>query len=404
MGGDGRTQLALYGLFGVGNLGNEASLDAVLTQLRHMDPTLDVVCLCWASEETSKRHRVSATPLTAVAGFRPNGRWSIASKAFGRVLDLPRTLRLVGQVDAVAVPGMGVLEEQIGVRPWGLPYWLFVLAVSCRLRSRPLFLVSIGVDESTNRLTRRLFRWVLRLAEYRTYRDDYSLHCAQALGGCAPSDRVVPDVAFALEAPPSTVPRVGTVALGVMTYYGPEDDPIAGRQVYAEYIRSIVALSEGLLLDGRDIKLVVGDRVDLQTAQLLLRIVRQRNPDLQPGRLCVSDVDDLSGLMQEMAASEAVIASRYHNIITSLIVGRPTVSIGYAKKNAEVMRSVGLGAYCHEIGSLDPILLLASLREVERGWAQMGPVVAASVGRLRRDTRAQIDLLHAGLNRSARVV
>jgi polysaccharide pyruvyl transferase WcaK-like protein len=63
-----------------------------------------------------------------------------------------------------------------------------------------------------------------------------------------------------------------------------------------------------------------------------------------------------------MAHAEVVIASRFHNLICSLRLARPTVSVGYAVKNRNLMRALGADGFCQDIMQLDSNQLLGQVR------------------------------------------
>ena len=57
-----------------------------------------------------------------------------------------------------------------------------------------------------------------------------------------------------------------------------------------------------------------------------------------------------------------MIATRFHNVLKSLRLARPVISIGYARKNDDLMREFGLERYCHQVEDFDPPQVLAQLR------------------------------------------
>jgi polysaccharide pyruvyl transferase WcaK-like protein len=63
--------------------------------------------------------------------------------------------------------------------------------------------------------------------------------------------------------------------------------------------------------------------------------------------------NSLNDLMNQIAGVDAVVATRFHNVLCSLKVGKPTISVGYAKKNDLLMESMGLGEFCQHIERLD---------------------------------------------------
>ena len=57
--------------------------------------------------------------------------------------------------------------------------------------------------------------------------------------------------------------------------------------------------------------------------------------------------------MRQIAATDVVVATRYHNVVCALKLGKPTVSVGYAEKNDVLMAEMGLGGFCQHVERLD---------------------------------------------------
>lgn len=221
VGRDGRTsrptlRVGLFGLLGSGNLGNDGSLEAVLAYLRARHPDAVLGCLCAGPEEVTARYGVPATPLYRV---RPrekavSGARALVAGVAEKLVDAITTLRWVRRFDVVLVPGMGVLEATVPLRPWEFPYALFLLSLAGRLTGTRIGLVCVGADTIRARGTRWLITSAARHAHYRSYRDDLSRDAMQAMGVDTASDPVYSDLAFALPtarsgpAAPTTIPGV----------------------------------------------------------------------------------------------------------------------------------------------------------------------------------------------------
>lgn len=385
-------RVSAYGFFGIGNFGNEGSLLALVTHLRVTNPDTELSCLSADPDEVLAEHGLPGTTLMANPSLR-DAPLSGLRKLIGRLQDIPRTFRLAGRADVVVVPGMGVFEETLGTRPWGLPYWLLLVAVSCRVRRKGIAFVSVGAERALNPLTRALFRWTLRLATYRSYRDELSRAAVQSMGVRTSAADVVPDLAFALPAPPVVDVRPGHLAVGVMTYYGRHDDPVRGAETRRTYIAAMTDFLVRQTDSGRTVTLVLGDRVDLGVAVQIRDGVLRSRPGLRPDAVALSQASTLAEIMSVMSEAEAVVGSRFHNVFCALRVAKPTVSIAYAPKNTALMTEFGLGAFCQSIDSLDVNLLCAQLDEVIREHPENEPHMHATNARYAAELDAQFDRL-----------
>ena len=75
--------------------------------------------------------------------------------------------------------------------------------------------------------------------------------------------------------------------------------------------------------------------------------------DLRSDRVVAEPASSLGELMERMAEVDAVVASRYHNVLSALKLAKPTISVSYAGKNDVLMQDMGLGEYCQPIRELD---------------------------------------------------
>jgi polysaccharide pyruvyl transferase WcaK-like protein len=338
----------------MGNLGNEASLAAFLVQLRTLQPLARVWCLGTGPGDVARQHGIPARSLMRGAPGLPPVR-----RAFTRLIDVPRTWWLLGGADIAVVPGMGVFESSLGAaNPFGLPYWLFVLALGARLRRRPLIFLSVGADRPHHPVTAFFFRHTLRLATYCSFRDELSARAAREITGADLTAPVYPDLAFGLPLPADGGVRIpGRVVVGVMRF-GARDD----HTVMESYRSKLVQVMSKLVLAGDSIRLVIGDLADLPVADDIAAAVRS-SCGADETQVAVSRAHNQTAIMDEMAQADVVVASRYHNVIAALRVGVPTVSLGYAGKNAALLERFGLADQDQSIEDFDPDVLLRQVQE-----------------------------------------
>ncbi|MFF4948320.1 polysaccharide pyruvyl transferase family protein [Streptomyces chattanoogensis] len=362
------TRVGVFGLLGSGNLGNDGSLEAVLGYLRAKHPDAVVDALCGGPEAVTTRFGIPATRLHwNRAEYRTASRTgAIAAKGLGKLVDVFRTAAWVRRHDVVIVPGMGVLEATLPLRPWGFPYALFLLCASGRLLGTRVALVSVGAAEIRNRPTRALVRWSARLAAYRSYRDAQSRAAMRAMGVDTARDEVYPDLAFSLPTPPTSAPSdsPGTVCIGVMDFHGGNDDRARAEEIYRRYLDGTIRFVRALVEEGRPVRLLTGDRCDASVVAAILDAV-------DSPLVTAAEPASLANLMKEMAAADTVVAVRYHNLICALKTGTPVLALCYAAKSDALMTEMGLGAYCHPAREVDADRLLEQFRALEKRSAEL---------------------------------
>lgn len=393
-------RIGVFGLLGSGNLGNDGSLEALLGHLRAAHPEAVVDALCGGPEAVTTRFGIPATRMHWYRGeYRTASRArAIAGKALGKLVDVFRTAAWVRRHDVVIVPGMGVLEATLPLRPWGFPYSLFLLCASGRLLRTRVALVSVGAATIADRPTRALVRWSARLAAYRSYRDTQSRDAMRAMGVDTARDEVYPDLAFALPAQRASTAAdaadpsdpAGTVCVGVMDFHGGNDDRARAEEIYGRYLDATIRFVRALVEEGRAVRLLTGDECDRPVVAAILDAV-------ESPLVTAAEPASLADLMKEMAAADAVMAIRYHNLICALKTGTPVLALSYAAKSDALMTGMGLGAFCHPAREADADRLLEQFRALERRSPELRRTLAERNLEAARRLQHQFDSLTAAV-------
>lgn len=388
-------RVGLFGILGAGNIGNDAQMESVLRYLKsdHPDAILDAMC---TGPETLRRdYGIDAVPLyrqqkseqSAWQGRARQGRaWrgrarpgvtSIALQACGKGIDTFRTMSWVRRHDVVIVPGAGVLEASLPLRPWETPYAMFLLCASGKLFGTKVALASVGADAISQRVTRWLSTSAARLAFYRSYRDNLSLEAIRRRGLDTSQDHVYPDLAFGIKTPPYKPGNAQVVGVGVLAYYGTNDDRKAANELHASYLEKMKIFTRWLIDSGRSIRFFVGETngSDNSVVQEILADLRICRPELDESRVVAEPVSSFTELMRAMEPVGTVVATRYHNVICSLKLSKPTISVGYSPKNNVLMAEMGLHEFCQDIDALDVDLLIKQFRELEDRSAELRPAI-----------------------------
>jgi polysaccharide pyruvyl transferase WcaK-like protein len=369
-------RVGLFGLLGSGNIGNDASMESVLGYLRtsHPDAVVDAMCMGW--QQVRVRYGIDTIPLLWYQRYQERARGVVAGvlKALGKAVDAFRTAAWVRRHDVIIVPGMGVLEATLPLRPWGVPYTMFLLSASGRLFGTKVALVGVGANYISQRMTRWLFTRAARLAFYRSYRDAQSRDALRQQGLDTSGDPVHPDLVFGLPSS-SAAGAPGTVGIGLMAYYGTNDDRRRADEIYASYLGNVESFIRWLLDHDRQVRLFYGDAADEPAVRQVLTDLEEYRSDCGPPRLTAERVTSYAELSRAMAPAGAVVATRYHNVICALKLGKPTISIGYAKKNVVLMEDMGLPEFCQYAHSLDVGKLIEQFTRLERDADQLRAVI-----------------------------
>jgi len=69
--------------------------------------------------------------------------------------------------------------------------------------------------------------------------------------------------------------------------------------------------------------------------------------------------------MSEIAATDIVVATRFHNVLFALLCAKPTVAVSFHHKCESLMRSMGLSDYCVELDGIRADLLIRTALNLE---------------------------------------
>jgi polysaccharide pyruvyl transferase WcaK-like protein len=389
-----RPRVGLFGLLGSGNIGNDASTDAIVRYLRadHPDAVLDAMCM--GAARMRDRYGIETVPIQwQSARTLPDGPLGAGLRVLGKGLDVFRTAAWVRRHDVVIIPGMGIMDATLPINPWGVPWSLFLLSVTGRLLRTKVALVSVGATPAKNPVTAWLYTSAARNAYYRSFRDEASRAVFLRQGLDTSRDPIYPDLAFSLSFDLDAPVDPLLVGVGVMYYRGGNEDRDRAGEVYASYVAKMTEFVRWLVDSGRSVRLFIGDEQDQQVVDEILAEIGRQRPDLAPSRVTgplVTTFPELKSLVTPIAT---VVAARFHNLVFAVKLGKPTIAVSYSPKCDSLMSDVGLAEYVQPIKSLDVERLKAQFTQIESQAAQVRERLLELLPKRSEQARAQLDEL-----------
>jgi len=372
-------KICLFGMFGGGNFGNDASLESFLLFLREARPDAHISCVCVDPAAIGQAHQIATTPISAPEFSNAFLRFcnKLSLRMIGRLANWRRAIKHVRQFDIVIVPGTSTLNDY-GSGPWGTSYGLFRWAAAARLCGVKFCFVGTGAGPILHPVSRWMLRSAAAWAGFRSFRDQVSKDFLASLGIDTSSDQVYPDLVFKLPTPlpkrDGTQEKLITIGVGLMNYNGWRAGHNSGSdpKIYRTYIERIGRFVNSLLDRGYRVRLLTGETVDARAVRDIGRIAKASGYELIDGvlappkaqQLITEPISSLHDVMQQISDTDIVVATRFHNVVCALKLARPTISIGYEAKNDAVMTDLGVGEFCQSVENLDLDLLEMHLAEL----------------------------------------
>jgi polysaccharide pyruvyl transferase WcaK-like protein len=420
------TKIALVDHAGGGNLGDDASLNAVVDNIKRRWPNAEIVAFSMNPEDTKTRHGIMSYLV------RRNG-WSIGRepvrgdttlkeivkeltreyravfyllKATNAVVRLPREVfgelsflvssrRTIKSFDLLVISGGGQLTEKDG--PWGFPYTIFKWVVLARSAGVTCMFLNVGAGPLTLPLSKFFVRRALAAADYVSFRDDKSRALARKIGFTGES-RVCPDNVYGLEVATTrnSLERRPRPLVGFAPMPFPDPDPRGRAEndqiFYDEFIRKL-ALFASWLIDqsyaitffGTDIGVDPLAVEDLQMALLSRHGIASSQYSVR------DSIKSTHNLLATMSEMDYVITCRFHGVVFAHLVNKPVLAIAHHPKVTDLMTDLELSNYCVDIGGFDLKLLTERFSSMVINAEEIKTCMAGSLTRNRQRLRSQFD-------------
>ena len=394
-------RIALWGNFGTLNFGNECTLAAAVANLRERLPSAELIAICTDPDDTRSRHGIAALPMRLAridldqSSIPRPIRW--LRLGFTQLRAWLFAWRACRKLSALIVVGTGILTDD-GEGTLGFPYELMKWTSIAKRRGAKVLFWSVGAESMTGGLARRFIVRALDVADYRSYRDEHSRNRLLSIGfDDAASDRIFPDLAFSLPLPADTSTEARdrrTVAVGLFNYRGRglsgADDAVA----YRAYIEWMCGFIVWLLKSDHTVRVIIGDGAydqgvleDVRAHLAAHSMIDAQSPYRDEPAQSFEEV------MDQLAGADLVVATRYHNVLLALLLGRPVLSVSYEAKNDAAMAALGLARYCQALDSCDVAKLRQQFSDLKANAQTLRPSIESSAQQFRKQLDEQYELL-----------
>jgi polysaccharide pyruvyl transferase WcaK-like protein len=424
-------KIGLLDHLGFGNLGDDATLDAVMSNLRARWPHAEVIALTMNPLDTRHRHGVPAYAIRRVwkmphhaqlatprnRGFKAKvKRWvtkypalyvvlstikktavEMPKKFFHEIAFLAESFSIVKELDLLVISGGGQLLDSWG-GPWAFPYTLFKWVFLAKFARVRCYFVNVGAGPLNKPLSKWFVTRSLSVAEYVSFRDDDSRALVEQIGFKGKSEVSV-DCVYGLDLSAHNTTdlparKETVVGFSPMAYCDPRAYWDQNQSVYEHYIQRLVSFGAWLISQQHLIKIFSTEiSFDQHAIEDLTRALKNHVGAAASPYITLEPVHAFPGLITAIRGSEYIVTCRYHGVVLAHLMNRPVLAISHHPKIATLMHDLELSEYCVDIRAFDPELLTDKFTRLVENRGEIKARMSDKARRYNRELKAQFDRL-----------
>lgn len=383
--------IGLLDHMGYGNLGDAAVQDSVIANIKSRLPNARLVGFSLIPDDTTARHKIPCHPIfrwhprLQESGERaeepPQAETSLKSKlknarivyvwakplleVLREIAFWARSYRALSGLDLLIISGGGQLSESWR-GPWSHPFTIFKFCLLAKLARKRLYFLNVGAGPLKHPLSRFFAKSSVRLADYRSFRDEESQLLIRNLG-VKSETHVYPDPAYALEVgnhlSARRTSRSPTVGLNPIGFCDPRIWYRKDDSLYEAYLDKLTEFSAWLLEHGYDLRVFTNETsVDLDAIEdLKARLLLKLPPDVV-SRAFRTPSRGVTDVLREMSEFDFVVTSKFHGIIFSQLLRKPVIALSYHQKMDVAMRGAGQERFSADIEHFNVDWLTSAFR------------------------------------------
>jgi polysaccharide pyruvyl transferase WcaK-like protein len=142
-----------------------------------------------------------------------------------------------------------------------------------------------------------------------------------------------------------------------------------------------------------DVRLLIGEMSDKAVVADFKALLRERLPEYDEERVVDGHVESAQELLNQLAETDAVVATRFHNILLAMLFNKPVISISFHQKCSSLMKDMGLEDYCQDIKQLDGERLIRQFVQLEKNDNGLRQAIGSKVAARRSALGEQYQIL-----------
>jgi polysaccharide pyruvyl transferase WcaK-like protein len=421
-------KIGLLNHMGFGNLGDDATQDAVMRNIKSRWPNAEISLFSMNPADTRSRHGVPSYPIrleflkrseehangSGAADGKLKNRLrkhrllfqllrtiktvtvEVPRRFFDELFFLGRSFRTVRSFDLFIVSGGGQLLDSWG-GAWKFPYTVFKWTLLARLSRTKCYFLDVGAGPLAHPLAKWFVRSALGLADYVSFRDADSRTLIEKIGFKGKS-QVAADCVYVLDpsAPPvqSAGREAPIVGLSPMAYCDPRTYWQKDQAVYERFIHNVASF--GSWLGRNDYRLTLFSTeiwFDSQTIEEVKALIVDASGDLRSHLVNHEDIVGIDELLATMYSTDYIITCRFHGVVFAHLLNKPVIALSHHPKVSSLMNDLGLARYCLDIRKCDANMLQETFLSLVANEDEIRGRMADKLACFKRSLSIQFDQL-----------
>ena len=114
-----------------------------------------------------------------------------------------------------------------------------------------------------------------------------------------------------------------------------------------------------------------------------MNLLKEQLSVCDEGHIINEPICSVEGLLSQIAATDVVVATRFHNVLLALLCDKPVISISFHHKCESLMSAMGLSEYCLDINDLTADRLIEEFRALQSNSDMIKPLIRAKAREFR---------------------
>ena len=422
-------KIGLLDHLGGGNLGDDATLAAVMQNIKTRWPDAQIFGFSMNPGDTQTRHGIPSYPIrkeTWTPGFAVQdsklilkeklkaaaGKHGLLFKILKAIyavvyrkpinfvkelVFLAKSFQIIRSFDLLVIAGGGQLLDSWG-GPWAFPYTLYKWIALAKLSRVKCYFINVGAGPLVHTLSKYFVKRALLLADYASFRDAQSSNLIQEIG-FRRSSQVHPDNVYGLDLPVFNAngnarPVGSIVGIAPMAYCDPRVYWDKDQAVYDHFIGNLALFGSWLIRSHYSLALFSTDIwFDAQTIEELKVALSDCTDPVCSSRIKHEPILTIEKLFSQISSMDYVVTCRFHGVIFAHLLNKPVLALSHHHKVAALMQDIGLSEYCVDIRNFDLDLLTAKFKSLVSNSDRVKRLLAETQVCYKQALRVQFDSL-----------